>query len=248
MTNSTDTDDMDTGGGGGGGGGSLPDPFMGGGPITIHPDQSSISFGDIEIGSRDEYPAYDSENYEIIRTPDNFEFAITEYSSNSFPFCTFYSSLLADNIPVSTESDYTGSLGPNIVTYNSSAVSPSDTIKIDCVVFPNPPDDYDGYFYLEAINEISYSTQPGFSQLLGYINQNGFGWGQPADLLGMGLVSALSVLTALVGFQSRHLPAGVIMFAVMMFVFAWLEMIRLADVFVGVIIFFVIIVVFQRGH
>ena len=72
-----------------------------------------------------------------------------------------------------------------------------------------------------------------------------FGWGAP-DFLGLGIVGVMGIMTAMVGFSRKNLPASAVMFAVVIGGFGWAGLMNITEAVMAGITVAVILIVFQR--
>ena len=161
----------------------------------------------------------------------------------SKPICQFESTLLVQDISHVETYEPGSSINDDDYTV-TVPVNEADPIQISCEFDLEQPD---GTISKHAYLEKSVATKPAFVDIISEIQDNRFGWGG-GNLLGIGFMGVMVILSAMAGFNRVSLPASMIVSVSVITLAAFFGLITIPQYVITAVIVIAILGIFQRGH
>ena len=86
-----------------------------------------------------------------------------------------------------------------------------------------------------------------FEEITDFINADPYGLGVNTNIFGMPLTAVFAVLISMVGYNRRHIPVSVILFITTFSILAYMKLVTLPEVLMGIMIVVAILAIFSKG-
>ena len=86
----------------------------------------------------------------------------------------------------------------------------------------------------------------GLTSFVSAYESNQFGWGGDTNFLGLGIVGVMCLMSAMVGFNRKHLPASAVIFITLIGAFGYFGLLNVTETVMGALVMLAILMVFQR--